>query len=297
MVEADANESIHMGIIRGNALGNDGHCPDFSSGGSPSVDDRGSAPCNRRFWPSNLCVDFRPVKRRTDSVALGRAFGNMHGLVPAVLFSAVQLTGVAIGTVVAIGSAPAFSGILEALILKRKPDRVWVFSSVLSVAGCILLFANRDSYIVDPFGVGLGLLAGLAFAGYAMFSKNVLGLMEVVPAVAVIFSLSGLGLVPFLFFLDTGYLALPQNLMIVAYLGLAATSLAYLLFSSGLKAIPSSSAVTLSLAEPLTASVLGVAIVGEALSGQSWVGVALLIGGIALLAFGKNAKLKNFFRI
>lgn len=212
-------------------------------------------------------------------------------------FSAVQLTGVAIGTVVAIGSAPAFSGILEALILKRKPDRVWVFSSVLSVAGCILLFANRDSYIVDPFGVGLGLLAGLAFAGYAMFSKNVLGLMEVVPAVAVIFSLSGLGLVPFLFFLDTGYLALPQNLMIVAYLGLAATSLAYLLFSSGLKAIPSSSAVTLSLAEPLTASVLGVAIVGEALSGQSWVGVALLIGGIALLAFGKNAKLKNFFRI
>lgn len=205
-------------------------------------------------------------------------------------FSAVQLTGVAIGTVVAIGSAPAFSGILEALVLKRKPERVWVFSSVLSVAGCILLFANRDSYIVDPLGVMLGLLAGLAFAGYAMFSKNVLGLMEVVPAVAVIFSLSGLGLLPFLFFLDTGYLAEPKNLMIVAYLGLAATSLAYLLFSSGLKTIPSSSAVTLSLAEPLTASVLGVAVVGEALSGQSWVGVALLIGGIALLAFGKNRK-------
>lgn len=205
-------------------------------------------------------------------------------------FSAVQLTGVAIGTVVAIGSAPAFSGILEALILKRKPDRVWVFSSVLSVAGCILLFANRDSYIVDPLGVLLGLLAGLSFAGYAMFSKNVLGLMEVVPAVAVIFSLSGLGLVPFLFFLDIGYLALPQNLVIVAYLGLAATSLAYLLFSSGLKAIPSSSAVTLSLAEPLTASVLGVAVVGEALSEQSWIGVVLLIGGIALLAFGKNRK-------
>lgn len=205
-------------------------------------------------------------------------------------FSAVQLTGVAIGTVVAIGSAPAFSGILEALVLKRKPERVWVFSSLLSVAGCILLFANRDSYIVDPLGVMLGLLAGLAFAGYAMFSKNVLGLMEVVPAVAVIFSLSGLGLLPFLLFLDTGYLAEPQNLMIVAYLGLAATSLAYLLFSSGLKTIPSSSAVTLSLAEPLTASVLGVAVVGEALSGQSWVGVALLIGGIALLAFGKNRK-------
>lgn len=123
-----------------------------------------------------------------------------------------------------------------------------------------------------------------------MFSKNVLSFMEVVPAVAMIFSLSGLGLLPFLFFLDTGYLADPQNLMIVAYLGLATTSLAYLLFSSGLKTIPSSSAVTLSLAEPLTASVLGVAVVGEALSGQSWVGVALLIGGIALLAFGKNRK-------
>ncbi|ANU18165.1 transporter [Planococcus maritimus] len=206
-------------------------------------------------------------------------------------FSSVQLTGVAIGTVVAIGSAPAFSGILEAFVMKRKPERVWMFSSFLSVAGCILLFANRDSYIVDPLGVMLGLLAGLAFAGYAMFSKNVLSFMEVVPAVAMIFSLSGLGLLPFLFFLDTGYLADPQNLMIVAYLGLATTSLAYLLFSSGLKTIPSSSAVTLSLAEPLTASVLGVAVVGEALSGQSWLGVALLIGGIALLAFGKTSNI------
>ncbi|MFC4713202.1 EamA family transporter [Planococcus dechangensis] len=203
-------------------------------------------------------------------------------------FSAVQLTGVAIGTVVAIGSAPAFSGVLEALIVKRRPERVWVLSTLLAITGCILLFANRDNYIVDPIGVLLALLAGLSFAGYAMCSKNVLGVMDVVPAVAIIFSLSGVGLMPFLLFLDTGYLAEPRNLLIVAYLGLAATSLAYLLFSSGLKTIPSSSAVTLSLAEPLTASILGVAVVGETLSGQSWTGVALLLGGIALLAFRKE---------
>ncbi|MBT2583504.1 EamA family transporter [Planococcus sp. ISL-109] len=205
-------------------------------------------------------------------------------------FSAVQLTGVAIGTVVAIGSAPAFSGVLEALVMKRKAERVWVFSTILSITGCILLFANSGGYVVEPLGVLLGLLAGLAFAGYAMCSKNVLAKMDVVPAVAVIFSLSGLVLLPFLVFLDTGYLAEPRNLILVAYLGLAATSLAYLLFSSGLKTIPSSSAVTLSLAEPLTASILGVAVVGESLSGQSWAGVALLLGGIALLAFGKGSK-------
>lgn len=204
-------------------------------------------------------------------------------------FSAVQLTGVAVGTVVAIGSAPAFSGVLEALLLKRQPERVWLFSSLLAIMGCILLFANRGSYLVDPLGVAFGLLAGLAFAGYALCSKRVLSSMEVVPAVAVIFSLSGLSLMPFLLVFDTVYLTEPRNLLIVVYLGLAATSLAYLLFSSGLKRIPSSSAVTLSLAEPLTAAILGVAIVGESLSGQSWAGVALLLGGIALLAFGNKS--------
>jgi DME family drug/metabolite transporter len=69
----------------------------------------------------------------------------------------------------------------------------------------------------------------------------------------------------------------------VLYLGIATTSIAYILFSAGLKRISSSAAVTLSLAEPLTAALLSVVVVGERLNGASWLGVTMLLGGILVL--------------
>ncbi|WP_203332053.1 EamA family transporter [Planococcus beigongshangi] len=205
-------------------------------------------------------------------------------------FSSVQLTGIAIGTVVAIGSAPVLAGLIEWLFLKKRPDSVWFAATLMAIMGCILLFANKGGADVDPLGVAMALGAGLAFALYAIASKTVLATMEAVPAVALIFSIAAVLLMPFLFFFDLSYMLVPADAGIILYLGVATTSLAYILFSKGLKKIPSSSAVTLSLAEPLTAAVLGVLIVGETLSGLSWTGIVLLLGGILVLTLGKQRK-------
>jgi len=70
------------------------------------------------------------------------------------------------------------------------------------------------------------------------------------------------------------------------------TSVAYLLFLNGLQKISSSSAVTLSLAEPLTAAILGVFFIGEQLSIVSWLGLAMLLGGIVVLTIGGRKKRK-----
>ena len=203
-------------------------------------------------------------------------------------FSSVQLTGIAIGTVASIGSAPIFSGLLEWLIMKRRPDRVWAAATASAIAGCLLLFSDKQAEVINPLGIVLALGAGLSFAGYAISSKKVLDRMDAVPAVAVIFSLGALALLPFLGVLDISYLAHKGNLAVLVYLGIGATSLSYILFSYGLKNIPSSSAVTLSLGEPLTAALLGVFIVGERLSGISWAGVLLLLSGILILTFAKK---------
>lgn len=58
-------------------------------------------------------------------------------------FSSVQLTGIAIGTVVAIGSAPVLAGLIEWLFLKKRPDSVWFAATLMAIMGCILLFANK----------------------------------------------------------------------------------------------------------------------------------------------------------
>ena len=206
-------------------------------------------------------------------------------------FSSVRLTGIAIGTVVAIGSAPVFSGFIEWLLLKRRPDRVWMIATLLAIIGCVLLFLNKDGIVVNPIGVTMSLGAGLLFAFYALVNKEVLEKTEPIPAVAVIFSVSALMLLPFLLLFETEGLLTGSGITVVIYLGIATTSVAYILFSTGLKRIPSSSAVTLSLAEPLTAALLSVLIVRERLDLTSWIGIVMLLGGILVLTMsGRKSK-------
>lgn len=203
-------------------------------------------------------------------------------------FSSVRLTGVAIGTVVAIGSAPIFSGLIEWLFLKRPPTRVWMMATVFTIIGCVMLFLNKEDLIIQPIGVVMSLGAGFLFAFYTLVNKKVLDKVEVIPAVAVIFSMSAVMLLPFLFLFETEGILTRSGVVGLVYLGIAATSIAYIFFTMGLQRIPSSSAVTLSLAEPLTASILSVLVVGEKLNGTSWVGILLLFGGILVLTFSRN---------
>ena len=204
-------------------------------------------------------------------------------------FTSIRLTGVAIGTVVAIGSAPMFSGFIEWLFLKRRPTKVWVAATCLAIVGCALLFSNKEGMVVQPVGVMLSLCAGLLFALYTFFNKDVLEQEEAVASVAVIFSVSAAMLLPFLFIFETEGLLTGRGVATTIYLGIAATTIAYILFSKGLQNIPSSSAVTLSLAEPLTAAVLSVLIVGERLDLFSWLGVSMLLGGILVLTLKGRA--------
>lgn len=203
-------------------------------------------------------------------------------------FSAVKMTGVAIGTAVAIGSSPILAGLLEWLIGKRRPSNVWWGATLLSIVGCLLLFINKDAVSVNPLGVLLALGAGLSFATYTIVSKELLRLHQPETVVAIVFTLSAVLLAPFLFFLDLSWLLEFNGIAVSLHLGIFATAIAYLLFSKGLTFVPASTAVTLSLAEPLTAALLGVFLVGEQLTTIAWVGIGLLFLGITLLTTSKE---------
>ncbi|UAL47406.1 EamA family transporter [Sutcliffiella horikoshii] len=198
-------------------------------------------------------------------------------------FTAVTITGVAIGTVVAIGSAPVLSGFLEWLFLKRCPSRIWWSSTFLSILGCLMLFLNKDSVVVDPVGVLMALGAGLSFAVYTIVSRDLVGKFPSLSIVAVVFTLSAVFLAPFLFIFEMSWIADVRGWSIVLYLGVMTTGVAYFLFGKGLIYVSSSTAVTLALAEPLTAALFGVFLLGENLNATSWMGMVLLMLGIGLL--------------
>lgn len=213
-------------------------------------------------------------------------------------FSAVSITGVAIGTVVAIGSAPILSGFIEWVFLKIRPSTVWWYSTGLSILGCILLFSNKESVYVDPVGILMALGAGFSFASYTLVSRKLVENHSPLSVVAVVFTLSAICLSPFLLIYDLSWITSLRGAGVSIQLGVMATGIAYFLFAKGLTHVSSSTAVTLALAEPLTAALLGVFIVGEYLSLISWIGIFLLLLGIGILIGStKRSGRKNEHRV
>ena len=208
-------------------------------------------------------------------------------------FSAVTITGVAVGTVVAIGSAPILSGCIEWIFFKKRPPMIWWYSTILSITGCVLLFMNQDSVYTDPTGIILALGAGLSFASYTIVSRELVENYDSLSVVAVVFTISGILLAPFLFIFDMSWIASFRGIGVSLQLGIIATGVAYYLFSKGLVHVSSSTAVTLALAEPLTAALLGVVIVDETLNLLSWAGISLLILGIGILIWASKNDVKE----
>jgi DME family drug/metabolite transporter len=137
---------------------------------------------------------------------------------------------------------------------------------------------------LEIFAVILPLIAGAGYAVYATASKHLLHLGDSVAVAAIAFGGGALLLLPVLLVVDLRWLAEPRGAIVAIELGALATALAYILFSAALTRLPVSWGATLSLAEPLTASLLGLLLLGESLAPFQLAGAALVATGLIALA-------------
>jgi len=198
-------------------------------------------------------------------------------------FAGVARTGVAVGTVVGIGSSPIMAGLFTWLVWRRWPGRRWLIATGLAVVGCALLIGGGQEIEVDVGGMLLAVGAGATYAVYTIASKYLVGERPSYVVTGVLFGLGALLLAPLWLLLDMSWLAQPAGLLVGLHLGAVTLAGAYLLFTLGLQTVSSATAVSLTLAEPLTASLLGVLVVGEQLTPLAWVGLALLFAGLVVL--------------
>jgi drug/metabolite transporter, DME family len=199
-------------------------------------------------------------------------------------FAAVKLTGVAVGTVVAIGSGPAAAGVLGRIVNGERLTGRWALATLCAAAGVALL-AGDGGGTVDPAGVGLAIAAGLGYATCTVLSRRLIvagGAPEGVMAAG--FGGAAVLLVPVLALAGPGFLATPGGLGLALYLGAIPTALAYVLFSRGLRSLTSGETATIVLVEPVTAAALGVAVLGEQAALTAGIGAALVLAGLAVLA-------------
>ena len=204
-------------------------------------------------------------------------------------FAAVRRAGVAVGTVVAIGSAPVFAGALGRTVRHEPVSRRWVVATLLAVAGgALLVLANGTGRAVSTTGVLLALGAGASYAVYALASKGALEHVPSAPAMAALFGAGALLLAPLTLSRPLHWLVTVRGAAMVAHLGLVTVTAAYLVYAAGLRRVPLGASATLSLAEPATATVLATVVLGERLGGAQWAGLSLVGAGLALLAFGRT---------
>lgn len=201
-------------------------------------------------------------------------------------FSGVRLTGVAIGTMIAIGSSPAMAGIMGALVFGERLSKRWFCATFLAVAGCSLLVltGNADASVkVSVLGVFLSLGAGLAYAleGLGLRLAGSGGQSDTITLVSVIGALLAL---PVLIFGDCSWIAVPRGALAVLTLAVISTIVPFFLFTAGLHRVTMGKAYTLSLSEPMTAWLLSTVILGERISFTGMVGITVLFAGIVLLA-------------
>lgn len=199
-------------------------------------------------------------------------------------FAAVARTGVAVGTVVAIGSVPMLAGLLGWWLRRERPGRAWLAATLLAVGGCTVL-TLRGAAVggVDPLGVALALGAGAAYVLFTIFSKELVGKQRPEAVMGVVFVLGALMLAPLFWMLDFTWVAEPQGTLVALHLGIITTALAYALFAQGLLSTPVATAATLTLGEPLTAALLGLTLLREPIDLPTGIGVALLLAGLMIL--------------
>jgi len=205
-------------------------------------------------------------------------------------FEAVATTGVAVGTIVAIGSAPLFAGGLGFLVRRESPGLRWMVATLLAVAGCALLIVPKAEVSVNPVGVVLALGAGIAYATCTVAAKGLLERRPPDAVMAVLFCLAAILLSPLLFVGDLTWLGEGRGIAVALHLGLVATAASYTLFARGLEAVPVATAVTLGLAEPFTAATLGVILLAERLTGFAMLGAGLILAGLVILSILKKSE-------
>ena len=138
-------------------------------------------------------------------------------------------------------------------------------------------------------GIVLGVLAGLAYALYTYASSRAIRTGQ--PPRAVMGGMFGLGampLVPVLIVLGAPLLQSWQTVGISAYLAIGPMFVAYLLFGVGMRMLRSSTATTITLLEPVVATVLAVTVVGERLAPMGWVGLAAILIAVTVLVTARR---------
>ena len=205
-------------------------------------------------------------------------------------FSATTSNGVALSTLLAVGCIPIFTGILSAIIFHERFSALWFGATSLAIFGLALRFSGEIK-VESTLGVFMAFGAGLSVAIYVNATKVAMRNHEnPTELAATAYLIGSLFLTPLLISEDLSWLGSIRGVLVVLYLGSVGMAVANIFQLYGLRKMSPSSAGTLALAEPLTATILGITLLNESLTTVSFIGLAIVSVALIWLSIGTKSE-------
>ena len=220
------------------------------------------------------------------------AAGFCLGLFTYVYLESMKMAGVSLGAPISCASIPIFALLMEIFFLKTTPSAGQMIGLVTCGIGGVMvsLFTSGgaelkefDAVIIT--GSLLALLSGLIFSGYSLaIQRAVRRGCPYNVAICGMFIVASLIWLPYaLATQDLGWLGSTRGWLMGLYIGVFSAALGYFCYIRGISRVPVSIAVSLGMAEPLTGTLLGVFLLGEALNAPTWIGMIILFVGIFVI--------------
>ncbi|MDP4649683.1 MAG: EamA family transporter [Ilumatobacteraceae bacterium] len=201
-------------------------------------------------------------------------------------FYSTRHAGVAVATVITIGSSPLFARLIGALRHRPPPHRLWYLAALILSVGLAFLSSAQDADSqVELVGVISALVAGLSYAIYTECAAVLIDQkLDSTAVMGVLFLSAGILTSPFLLFRPVSWIATQRGVVMIVYLGIVTLSLAYVAFGKGLKKLVPTTVVMLTLLEPVVATLLAYFVLHEKVSGPTWFGTVLVLVGLPIIA-------------
>ena len=213
-------------------------------------------------------------------------FMGLFGVAGFYLFYFYTVQESTIGTAaILLYSFPAMVAILARIFLGESLTPPKILALVLVVGGIFLVAGayNPVNLEVSPFVLATGLLAALCFGLYPIFGKPVTGRLD--PSTILTYALGFGALVLFVTAIPTldTLVGLPPGYYALLFsMALAHTALGYALYTFGIRRLEAGQAAMIATMEAVVAMVLGVVLLGEALTFLKILGGLLVLSGAVL---------------
>jgi len=200
-------------------------------------------------------------------------------------FASVDRTGVATAALITVGCIPVSAGIVGWIFLRERPSKIWYISTAVAISGLVVASLG-ELQTNDATGLIFAVIAGSGIGAYINAAKIEVragGHSSQLPGMA--FLLGSIGL---FFVVRSDLLQMEwttQTILLAVYLGAVTMGIANGIQMLGLRGISPGVASTMMLADPVTAAVLGVVVLGEAVTLNGTVGLILVVIGLAMQSF------------